>query len=53
MNKEVKKDNITLKSMGQFCSSPDKDGNVKCIPFEDYKAMSDVEKKRFVGGWNV
>ena len=34
-------------SSGKWCSMPDKDGKVECIPFEDYIKMTDAEKKVF------
>ena len=34
-------------SGGQWCSSPDKDGNRECIPFDEYLKMTDAEKKHF------
>lgn len=48
----AKKDNITMKSMGRWCSSPDKDGNVKCVPFEEYKKMTQEEKMIFNANGN-
>ena len=34
-------------SSGQWCSTPDKNGNRECIPFEEYLKMSEDEKKVF------
>ena len=32
---------------GMWCSTPDKDGKVECIPFKDYMKMSQKEKDHF------
>ena len=34
-------------SKGYWCSTPDKKGEVECIPFSDYLKMTDEEKKYF------
>ena len=39
--------NSDVVSRGQWCSTPDKNGKVECIPFAEYLKMSDAEKKHF------
>jgi len=39
--------NSDVMTGGMWCSTPDKDGNVECIPFNQYIKMSQKEKDHF------
>jgi len=39
--------NSDVMTGGMWCSTPDKDGKVECIPFKDYMKMSQKEKDHF------
>ena len=39
--------NSDVMSSGMWCSMPDKNGKVECIPFKEYMKMTQEQKNHF------